>query len=107
MLLVFLVAGFRFVDYLYQDADIDIIQGEVTKGEVKGAVDEVIGEAININQATASQLQKLNGIGEIKARAIIDYRQEYGDFTSKEDLINVDGIGPATYDQICELICVE
>lgn len=49
--------------------------------------------SININDATAEQLETIKGIGNKKAQAIIDYRTEYGDFTSVEDLTNVKGIG--------------
>jgi|GEM_PF-913365 len=48
---------------------------------------------INVNTATASQLCSLKGIGEKKAAAIIQYRDEHGDFTSVDQLLNVPGIG--------------
>ena len=48
---------------------------------------------ININTATASQLTALNGIGESKAAAIVEYREQHGDFGSVDDLLNVPGIG--------------
>ena len=48
---------------------------------------------ININTAAASQLCSLKGIGEKKAAAIIQYRDEHGDFTSVDQLLNVPGIG--------------
>ena len=51
---------------------------------------------ININTATASQLTALNGIGETKAAAIVEYREQYGDFGSVDELLNVPGIGEKT-----------
>ena len=48
---------------------------------------------ININTATASQLTALNGIGESKAAAIVEYREQHGDFGSVDELLNVRGIG--------------
>ena len=48
---------------------------------------------ININTATASQLTALNGIGETKAAAIVEYREQHGDFSSVDELLNVPGIG--------------
>ncbi|GEM_PF-4992294 len=55
---------------------------------------------ININTATAHELQGLNGIGEVKARAIIDYRVQNGVFSSVDELINVKGIGEKTLEKI-------
>ena len=52
--------------------------------------------AVNINSATKEQLESLDGIGPVKAQAIIDYRKKNGPFKSLEDLKKVDGIGDAT-----------
>ena len=51
---------------------------------------------VNINTATKNELMSLPGIGEVKAMAIINYRQTYGDFQSVGELINVSGIGEKT-----------
>src|SRR5512141_3060751 len=56
--------------------------------------------AVNVNSATREQLESLNGIGPVKAQAIIDYRAKNGPFRSLEDLKKVDGIGDATFDKI-------
>lgn len=61
---------------------------------------------ININSAPLETLVALPGIGEVKAQAIIDYRMEHGPFTSPEDIQNVTGIGPATYEKIKDLITI-
>jgi competence protein ComEA len=50
---------------------------------------------VNINTATASQLESLTGVGPATARAIIAYRTSKGSFNKVEDLLNVPGIGPA------------
>ena len=55
---------------------------------------------ININTASASQLQRLEGIGETKAKAIIDYREKNGDFQTVEDIMKVSGIGEKTFQKI-------
>lgn len=52
---------------------------------------------INLNTATAADLQKLNGIGEKKAQEIISYRQQKGQFKKIEDLMQVSGIGEKTF----------
>ena len=61
---------------------------------------------INLNQATITQLMDLPGIGEVKAGAIIQYRQEYGGFQSVEELLQVSGIGRAIYAQVADRVYV-
>lgn len=48
---------------------------------------------VNINTADVSELMTLEGIGENKAKAIIDYREKNGKFRTPEEIINVEGIG--------------
>ncbi|MCC8022692.1 MAG: helix-hairpin-helix domain-containing protein [Clostridiales bacterium] len=55
---------------------------------------------VNINTATLERLKTLNGIGDTKAAAIIAYREENGGFSSLEELMNVKGIGEATFEKI-------
>lgn len=62
--------------------------------------------SININEATAEELETLNGIGPVTAEKIIQYRTEYGKFETKEDLMEVNGIGEKTYAQIKDKIRV-
>lgn len=55
---------------------------------------------VNINTASVAELQdKLVGIGEKKAQAIVDYRTKHGNFVSLEQLTEVSGIGKATLDK--------
>lgn len=49
--------------------------------------------ALNINNASIEQLEKMKGIGAKKAQAIVEYRLNHGNFASIEDLIKVKGIG--------------
>lgn len=62
---------------------------------------------ININTADKAALETLTGIGPVKAQAIIDYRTENGPYASIEDVQNVSGIGPATYENIRDHITVQ
>jgi competence protein ComEA len=63
-------------------------------------------ELININTASLEELDSLPGIGPTIAQRIIDYRTEKGPFQTIEDILNVSGIGPSTFDQIKDLITV-
>ena len=52
---------------------------------------------VNLNSATASQLQELPGIGAKTAERIIEYRQKKGPFKKIEELMNVKGIGEKSF----------
>ncbi len=61
---------------------------------------------VNINTATADQLQTLSGVGEATAKAIVEDRETHGQFTSIEDLMRVSGIGEKKFAKIKDRICV-
>ena len=61
---------------------------------------KVVDNKVSINDGTKEELMTLSGIGEVKAQAIIDYRNKNGKFSKIEDLMNVSGIGESTYNQI-------
>jgi len=60
------------------------------------------GTKVNLNQADASQLQELSGIGEKKAEDIIQYREAHGEFKSVNDLTKISGFGDKTVEKISE-----
>ncbi|MDE7399622.1 MAG: ComEA family DNA-binding protein [Oscillospiraceae bacterium] len=64
-------------------------------------------DLININLANLEQLQQLNGIGKVKAQAIIDYREAHGAFRTVDELTKVDGIGEKTLEKNRDRITVE
>ena len=61
---------------------------------------------VNINTATSEELQRLSGVGEATAAAIIEDRQANGPFSSPEDLMRVSGIGEKKFAKIKAYICV-
>lgn len=61
---------------------------------------------VNINTSDLILLITLNGIGEVKAQAIISYREKYGPYHSTSEIKNVTGIGDKTYENIKDDICI-
>lgn len=62
---------------------------------------------LNINTATAQELDQLPGIGPSLAQGIVAYRDAHGPFSSIEDIQNVPDIGPKTYEAISPFITVD
>jgi len=63
-------------------------------------------QKIDLNRAEVWLLEAVPGIGESRAQAIIDYRERNGPFSNIRELTKVEGIGPATYERIKDLITV-
>jgi competence protein ComEA len=61
---------------------------------------------VNINTASATELETLSGIGEVLAAEIVSYRTENGPFASVDELDEVSGIGPATLEDIRDQVTV-
>lgn len=61
---------------------------------------------VNLNLATARELDRLPGIGPSLAGRIVHYRQSHGPFTALEDLLLVKGIGPKKFDRLRGLVTV-
>ena len=68
------------------------LSGVVATGEGRGKID--------INAADAALLMELDGIGEVLASRIVEYRAQHGPFAHLEDLLEVEGIGPARFQAI-------
>lgn len=64
-----------------------------------------VGGRIDLNRATAQQLEELPGIGPVLAQSIVNYRSNVP-FTSVEDLQNVRGIGPGRFEAVRDLVTV-
>ena len=58
------------------------------------------GGKIDINSASAQELEKLNGVGPAIAKRIVEYRNSHGKFSSTEDLLKVKGIGKAKLEKM-------
>lgn len=79
-----------------------------SSGQVAGeqTSNSYVAGAVNINSASASELDSLPGIGPAYAGRIIEYREANGGFKSIEEIQNVKGIGPKTFEKLRDLITI-
>ena len=71
------------------------------------AVENVSGQddgKVNLNTASKEELLTLNGIGDVRAQAILKYREEHGEFRSIEELMEVEGIKKGTFQKLKDQI---
>lgn len=61
---------------------------------------------VNINTASMEELMTLTGVGESKAKSIIEYRETNGPFKAIEDIKNIQGIKDGVFNKICDLITI-
>ena len=77
-----------------------------TKTEVLKEEEGAAGGPVNINTAGVSELMRLSGVGESRAKDIIAYRKEHGAFSVPEDIMKVPGIKEAVFEKIKDDITV-
>jgi competence protein ComEA len=75
-------------------------------GDRSSAMKTQVSAPINLNTATAAQLESLPGIGARTAALIVEYRQKNGGFKKIEDLMNVRGVGEKSFLKLKPLITV-
>ena len=76
------------------------------KNDDDSSLNEELTTLVNLNTADVEELMLLPGIGESKANLIIQYRENCGPFTSKEELMYIKGIGEAIYAKLESYITV-
>lgn len=81
-------------------------RGESPAAGVAAAAVSSAGGLVNINTASAVELEELDGVGPATAQAIVDYRTEQGPFGAIEDIMNVPGIGDAKFAAMKDSITV-
>lgn len=75
------------------ESETSAVKQQESSKEVLAAKQQTSSETVNINSASLEELQSLKGIGLVKAKAIIEYREHNGKFTSLDQLTQVSGIG--------------
>ncbi len=90
--------------YIFLASPSFIKSDDLLVGYTEYSIDET--DKININTAVCEQLELLNGIGEVKAAAIVKHREQYGDFIRIEDITDVEGISHNTFEGIKNEITV-
>lgn len=83
-------------------------EGDVPPVAVPGGIAPggVGAGTVNINTASAAELETLPGVGEVIAQRIVDHRTANGPFSSVDELLDVSGIGEATFEAMRELVSV-
>lgn len=79
-----------------------ILVGVVPAGGVAATTPPTTGSGalVNLNTSTLDQLESLPGVGPVTAQKILDWRTEHGSFTAIDELLEVDGIGAKTFEEI-------
>lgn len=87
-----------------EEAPLELEEAEQQTPQLSAPTEE---EPLNLNTATQAELELLPGIGPVLAQAILDYRDSFGGFSTKEQLKEVSGIGEKRYAAVEALITVE
>lgn len=96
----------RITELTKQNDELRNQLSKLSSGQVAGESVDQEGDKININTADAADLDKLPGIGPVRAADIISYRQSRGDFQSIEELKNIKGIGDKTFENLKDLVTI-
>lgn len=89
-----------------QDVPSDVVQtGDSKSSSTSNDVLETQG-LVDLNTATLEELMTLKGIGETRAKAILEYREKHGPFTKKEDIMQIPGIKEGIYKKLQNQIAV-
>ena len=85
----------------------DVSVSVVATPETAAATALQVTYPLNLNTATAEELATIDGVGEVRAAAIIEYRDYLGGYTSAEQIMDIKGFSEALYEQIAPYVTVE
>jgi competence protein ComEA len=80
---------------------------ETDRGSAAKVISSLEQAPLNINVADVTALQRLRGVGAVKAQAIVEHRQTHGAFASVDELLEVKGIGKALLQRNRTLLTVD
>lgn len=100
-------SGFGGADGLASTSGSDEEAGQAKSAAGAAAPDIISDGKVNINTAGVEELMTLKGVGETRAKAIIEYRETYGPFQCKEDIMLIPGIKEGIFSKIEEQIAVQ
>ncbi|RYM05327.1 competence protein ComEA [Sporolactobacillus sp. THM7-7] len=90
------------------ERDVPAVAGTSAGGAASSPASPESGQSkVNINTADEQEMQNLPGIGEVKAKTIIAYREEHGPFKTVDELTNVSGIGEKSLEKIKPMATVD
>jgi len=95
LLVVIFTAAVSFATHYSYAQSLTEAQQKQLANETSTLIEEVNSETqvVHLNKSTLDQLVTLKGIGQKKAHAIIDYREQIGQFKAIDELLNIKGIG--------------
>jgi uncharacterized protein len=87
-----------------QHIGVGMYQHDLNAKQLKDALDDVVESCVNfvgvdLNTASLSLLMHVSGFNQLIARRVVEYREKHGRFLSRKQLLNVPGVGPATFTQ--------
>ena len=87
-----------------QNIGVGLYQHDVNPKQLKETLESVISSCVNfvgvdLNTASVPLLRHVSGLNQLTARRIVDHRKDKGTFATREQLMEVEGVGPATYTQ--------
>ena len=101
---------------VYVEETVQSVQASSTTLSNSAESDDAVPEApveaaeplfpINLNTATVQELMQIDGVGEYRANAIIEYREVLGGYTSVEQIKEISGFGDAVYEQLAPYLTV-
>ncbi|MGE5455668.1 MAG: helix-hairpin-helix domain-containing protein [Ignavibacteriales bacterium] len=103
-----MISGSTSIKYIEKECVCPMLENDGCFDNYVTNEDEVINDTgkVSLNTATIEELLTLPSIGETKAKDIIKYREEHGGFSNIEEIMNVKGIGKATFDKFKDYIII-